>query len=301
LQNWFRRLFRGDPAAVPVAASTAVETAPLTKSELAAVSRDDRQVVQPAQLSVGVAQSVGLQRDHNEDALFVMHSVLAAGLEDIPFGFFLVADGMGGHLNGEAASISAARTMGEYVIKNLYLELLGGQTPENSVQEILAAAVEEAQQAVLENAPGGGTTLTAALVIGDRVTFAHVGDSRAYFLHPSGRIEVATQDHSLVKRLQDMGQIDEREASVHPQRNVLYRALGQSEPFQADIHTMTMPEDGFLLICSDGLWAYVEESEIQAIVFHDPQPSQACQKLVEAANAAGGPDNISAVLVQYMR
>jgi protein phosphatase len=109
-----------------------------------------------------------------------------------------------------------------------------------------------------------------------------------------------TQDHSLVRRLQDLGQIDEKEASVHPQRNVLYRALGQSEPFRPDINTHTLPRPGWMLLCSDGLWGSVPDDEIYQIVRSASNPSAACRKLIDAANTAGGPDNISAILVQYL-
>lgn len=300
--DWFRRIFGTETPAPRRSASTAVETAPLSEAQLASVSRSGRVPVVPPQLVVGVAQSVGLQRDHNEDTLFAMQSIMAYGTDDLPFGVFLVADGMGGHLNGEVASISAARSVGEYLIKNVYLSFMDGKgTGEGSIHEIMEAAVEQAQRAVVDNAPGGGTTLTAALVIGDKVTLSHVGDSRAYFLYPSGKVETITHDHSLVKRLQDLGQINEHEASIHPQRNVLYRALGQSEPFRPDISTHILPEDGYLLICSDGLWGNVEVDALQEIVFHEPSLTQSCQKLIDAANAAGGPDNISAILVQYLR
>ncbi len=113
-------------------------------------------------------------------------------------------------------------------------------------------------------------------------------------------MEVMTQDHSLVRRLQDLGQIDEKEASIHPQRNVLYRALGQSEPFRPDIHTHTLPGLGYMLMCSDGLWGTVTDDEISEIIRSAPSLTMACHKLIEAANAAGGPDNISAILVQYL-
>jgi serine/threonine protein phosphatase PrpC len=160
--------------------------------------------------------------------------------------------------------------------------------------------IVEAQRAVLLNAPGGGTTLTAAMVIGDQITLSHVGDSRAYFIFPDGRIESITQDHSLVRRLQDLGQIDEKEASIHPQRNVLYRALGQREPFRPDIVTLTLPHPGYILLCSDGLWGSVPDMEILRIIYAAENPAVACHNLVEAANQAGGPDNISAILVQYI-
>jgi serine/threonine protein phosphatase PrpC len=158
----------------------------------------------------------------------------------------------------------------------------------------------EAQHAVISSAPGGGTTLTAAVVVGERVTLSHVGDTRAYFITPDGRIEPMTQDHSLVRRLQDLGQIDEHEASVHPQRNVLYRALGQSEPFRPDISTYTLPHPGYLLLCSDGLWGSVSDEEMYRIIQAAENPSFACNHLIKAANEAGGPDNISAIIIQYL-
>jgi protein phosphatase len=87
---------------------------------------------------------------------------------------------------------------------------------------------------------------------------------------------------------------------VHPQRNVLYRALGQNEPFRPDINTHNIPRPGYMLLCSDGLWGAVAEDEIYRIVQQAPNPSIACHQLIEAANNAGGPDNITAVLVQYL-
>lgn len=302
--NIFRDLFRPKkPDLIP--ASTAVETAPIREELLQqapqVVTRDPVKI-RPPQLVVGIAQSTGRQRDHNEDTLYAMHTILADGDTDLPFGIFLVADGMGGHLNGEVASRSAARAFPDYVLKSFYLPLLTGSanTGEmDSIHEIMEKGVVEAQRAVLRTAPGGGTTLTAAMVIGDQVTLAHVGDSRAYFLHEGGRIEVITQDHSLVRRLQDLGQIDEKEASVHPQRNVLYRALGQSEPFRPDLKTIEMPASGYFLICSDGLWGSVPDDDIYSIVQNAPNLMIAAHNLIEAANMAGGPDNISAILVQY--
>jgi protein phosphatase len=208
---------------------------------------------------------------------------------------------MGGYQNGELASGAAAQTMGEYLINKFYLPYLSGKNDSGeSIFEIMENGVQEAQRAVLRSAPGGGTTLTGALLIGEQVTFGHVGDSRAYFIYHDGRILPATQDHSLVRRLQDLGQIDEKEALSHPQRNVLYRALGQSEPFRPDINTNNIPRPGFMLLCSDGLWGLVSDDEIYRIVQQAPNPSIACHQLVEAANSAGGPDNISAILVQFL-
>jgi PPM family protein phosphatase len=282
-----------------VPASTAVETVPV--SEPAHMADEKTIKLNPPQLIVGTAQSVGMQRDHNEDTLFAMQAIFADGNRDFPFGIFIIADGMGGHLNGEIASGSAARAISMHLVNKVFVPLLSGGpgAGDESIHEVMEKGVAEAQRAVLHNAPGGGTTLTATLVINDQVTFSHVGDSRAYFIHADGKIEVVTQDHSLVKRLQDLGQIDEKEASVHPQRNVLYRALGQSEPFRPDIKTITLPDGDYLLLCSDGLWGSVADEEMAQIILSSSHPSIACHRLIEAANAAGGPDNISAVLVQY--
>ncbi|HEX2980172.1 MAG TPA: protein phosphatase 2C domain-containing protein [Anaerolineaceae bacterium] len=150
---------------------------------------------------------------------------------------------------------------------------------------------------MMKMAPGGGTTLTAALVIGEQVTLTHIGDSRAYFIYPDGRVQAITRDHSLVRRLQELGQLTEAEAAVHPQRNVLYRAIGQSEPVDADINTHLLPKPGYLLLCSDGLWNTVPESELFRVVHQAQTPTEACQRLVQLANDAGGPDNISVILV----
>jgi protein phosphatase len=96
----------------------------------------------------------------------------------------------------------------------------------------------------------------------------------------------------------ELGQLSTEEAAVHPQRNVLYRALGQGEPFDPDIKTLSLPESGSLLICSDGLWGVVPEEDLSALVKSDSPPEQICQALIDRANAAGGPDNITAILVR---
>ena len=158
--------------------------------------------------------------------------------------------------------------------------------------------VLEAHKAILKQASGGGTTLTAALIVGEQITIAHIGDSRAYAISRDGKMEVLTRDHSLVKRLEELGQITSEEAAIHPQRNVLYRALGQGEPFDPDIITAPMPEGGFLLLCSDGLWGAVPQEEMLKLITSNQSPFEACRLMVEAANKAGGPDNISAVLAR---
>jgi serine/threonine protein phosphatase PrpC len=278
-----------------------VQTAPLSEDQLKAVSSSSV-TLKPIQLMVGTAQSVGKQREHNEDSIFALNSILADGNIELPFGIFIVADGMGGHMHGEVASGVAIRAFSQFVLSKLYMPFLGivPQSPSESLQEMMEKGMQEAQQAVVKRAPGGGTTLTATLILGEQVTVAHVGDTRAYFLYPDGRMHAITQDHSLVHRLVELGQINEDEASNHPQRNVLYRAIGQAEPYRPDIDTFQIPHPGSLLICSDGLWGVVPEADIFRIIKNSPNPSIACHELTKAANAAGGPDNISAVLVQIL-
>ncbi len=299
MQKFFSSLFKKKTTAK--SESTDVQTAPLSDIQLEPVSK--RTVVHtPPQIIVGSAQSVGMQREHNEDAIFCLNSIIADENTQLPFGLYIVADGMGGHLHGELASGAAIRAVAESITRRLVPSLIGpDDEPQNeSLQEVMENAVRDAQQAVLRRAPGGGTTMTAALLVGEQVTLAHVGDSRAYFLHPDGRLQVMTQDHSLVKRLVDLGQLTEEQARAYPQKNVLYRALGQLEPFKPDIGTHMIPHPGFMVICSDGLWGVVSDLEMVKIITSAASPADACHQLVDAANAAGGPDNISVIVVQYL-
>ena len=274
-------------------------TAPLSEDQLEPLALGHLKL-EPPQLIVGAARSVGQQRDHNEDTLLTFTATLAGNSEPVPYGAYIVADGMGGHQNGEVASDVAARAMGKHLQEHLYKPIFDVKpgTPEDSLQEIMHNGVMKAHEAVMEQAPGGGTTITAVVILGNRMTIAHVGDSRAYGVYLDGRMQVLTRDHSLVKRLEELGQITAEEAEVHPQRNVLYRALGQGEPFEPDVTTAPLPQPGYVLICSDGLWGVVSDEDMFKIIANAPSPHRACQLLIDAANAAGGPDNITAVLVR---
>jgi PPM family protein phosphatase len=278
-----------------------VKTAPLTEDQLKTVSMTANLPMSP-QLIIGCGQSVGLQRDINEDSLYSMSAIMSSENRNLVYGLFIIADGMGGHENGELASVVAVNAMSTYITKKLYLPIFGikQDQPNDALHELMQNGISESQQAVIRHAPGGGTTLTSAFILGDQVTLAHVGDSRAYFIYPDGRMQTVTRDHSLVRRLQELGQISDKEAAEHPQRNVLYRALGQSEPFEPDINTYPFPNGGYLMLCSDGLWNVISESEIFPIIKSAPSLSVACQRLIDAANNAGGPDNISVILVQYL-
>ena len=297
MKSIFQRLFAKKAGkAAPVYSNAA--TAPLHEDrawDLIATENSGKF----SHLISGSALHPGQRRDNNEDALLCLNAALG-GAHAQPFGLYAVADGMGGHRNGELASEMAVRALGSHLMGKLYKSLFGPdpQPAQESLRELMETAVQEAHRAVKKAAPGGGCTLTAALVVGGQMAIAHLGDSRAYAVYRDGRIEALTTDHSLVKRLQEMGQLTEEEAAIHPQKSVLYRALGQGATAQADIFTSSLPSQGFLLICSDGLWGVLSEDDIQRIVNSTSSPFLACHHLVEAANAAGGPDNISVVLVR---
>ncbi len=249
---------------------------------------------------VGASQSTGLERSHNEDAQLVIKGD-SAGAEPLPeFGLFMVADGMGGHRSGEVASNISIRSVARKLMEETILHILDLDSPNEMLplQELLHDALDEANSAVVEQVPGGGTTMTAALLLGSQMTIGHVGDSRAYSIN-NGQIEILTRDHSLVERLKELGQLTAEEAESHPQRNVLYRAIGQGANLEIDVFTTTAPKGGHLLICSDGLWGVVPDPQIKHVVNDAPHPQIACEQLVQAANLAGGPDNISVVIVRF--
>jgi PPM family protein phosphatase len=302
--DFFRKLFGAKEEQVetqPLQRDTAT-TVPLTDQQINSIIAGQNLKYEVKQLTAGVGQSVGRQRDHNEDSVLALTSTIAGSVENIPFGLYIVADGMGGHQFGEVASNAAIRIMGGNITQKFhsYLYNLPTQSLQDSLQEVMETSIMEAHQYVQREAPGSGTTVTAALVLGQQVTIAHVGDSRAYFIHPDGRVESLTRDHSLVKRLEELGHLSKDEVDSFPHRNVLIRALGQGEALEADIFTLPFPQAGHLMICSDGLWGVVNENDIFRVISEAPNLHRACQNLVEAANAAGGPDNITVILAQMI-
>jgi PPM family protein phosphatase len=247
----------------------------------------------------GAAQSVGRQREHNEDALFTFGSHLSYEERQAFLGLFIVADGMGGHENGELASGLAIQTMAQQIIGSVYSSFLLNQaSPEiAALKNLMLESIQEANLAVKKHVPGGGTTLTALLIYKDQLYLTHVGDSRAYHISQDSAHKVLTRDHTLVRQLVELGQISSEEAEVHPQRNILSMALGQWEPLEPDFSCLPIPAQGELLICSDGLWGVVSEKKIAQLIQATNNPQSACLSLIEAANQAGGPDNITAILI----
>jgi PPM family protein phosphatase len=301
--EFIRKLFGSKPKQPtrPRAADSAT-TAPLSDQQLETILQNQGVQYELQQLVAATGQSVGKQRDHNEDSLIAITATIGGNTASVPFGLYIVADGMGGHQFGEVASNAAARILAGQVMRKFHSFLFNTPTqqPEEPLQEIVLAAFQEAHRIVQREAPGSGTTLTAALVIGQQVTIGHVGDSRIYAVYPAGRIEQLTRDHSLVKRLEELGHLNKEEAANFPHRNVLIRALGQGETLEADIFTIPFPNNGSLMLCSDGLWGLVSEQDLIRSINEAPNLQRACQNMVAAANTAGGPDNISVILVQMI-
>ncbi len=225
---------------------------------------------------------VGQVRRGNEDAMHVGDSV------------FAVADGMGGHAAGEVASALALEP-----IAGLDGRVFGD---DQQARKALEDAVVEANRVVVEAAEhddtlqGMGTTLTAALFEGRRLHVAHVGDSRAYLLR-QGRVTQLTRDHTFVQQLIDDGSITEAEAAIHPHRSVVTRAIGTSTEVEIDLETLDLASGDAVLLCSDGLSGVVDDDHIADLLTSDLTPEETVTELVEAANEAGGPDNITAVLL----
>ncbi len=250
---------------------------------------------------VGHAQSVGLVRSHNEDAVVALTGALAAAGIAPDFGLFVVADGMGGHQKGECASAIAAQSVARVIGRHVFSGLM-----ENTLDAMETDAFERLMRTALINCntnvaavvPAGGTTVTVALLVGGHAIVGHVGDSRAYLLE-SKSITQITVDHSLVQRMQDLGEITAAQAENHPQRNVLMRAVGQGDELQADVTTHAVQSGARLLLCSDGLWGMLADEHMREIISKSADVQPACERLVHAANQAGGPDNITVILVQY--
>ena len=228
-------------------------------------------------VTAAAATDVGLVREGNED------SYLTEGP------LFAVADGMGGHRGGEVASQLAVETL-----EKLFKEGAGD----------LPDQVQEANRVVFERSvldrkvAGMGTTLTAALVEGDRVRLAHVGDSRAYLLR-DGTLRLLTEDHTLVHRMVSEGEISKEEAETHPQRSVLTRALGVDTVVDVDDDSLQVRPGDRLLLCTDGLTSMVSEDEIEEVLRTVPDPREAAQRLVRMANEAGGVDNTTVVILDF--
>ena len=233
----------------------------------------------PIKVVTAGVTDVGRVRDGNEDGFIDQADRL---------GLVAVADGMGGHRAGEVASATA--------LEALRASVANGQS--------LRDAIEGANDAVLEKSEsdlelhGMGTTLTAGMLGSDGyLVVGHVGDSRAY-LARDGELTQITTDHSLVEEMVRDGVLTPEQAEVHPQRSTITRALGIDPRVDVDEYPIELRPGDRILFCSDGLTTMVRPDEIAGILSREPDPKRAAQLLVDAANAAGGEDNITAVIIE---
>jgi protein phosphatase len=217
----------------------------------------------------------------------------------------LVADGMGGEASGEVASRQAAEAVKDHLQQHILTPDLQVR-PDAQLPQALVQGIQRANMTVYgmaeQNPTLGqmGTTMTLALVRDDCAYLAHVGDSRAYLITREGQIWQITHDHTLVSSLVAAGLISQAEAERHPQRNLLYRCLGQSPTLVVDSFVRRLEEEDSILICSDGLIRHVNPTEIAAEVTHHSTPEAACTKLVSLANSRGGEDNISVIIIRAL-
>lgn len=249
----------------------------------------------PVFLTVSSARSVGKVRKNNQDALFTCTARICHNELDQEIGLFIVADGMGGHAKGEIASQLAIETTSNVIMGTLKKPNFS-LNDEEKILELIRSAVEQSQEVIVSQAVDMGTTLTMALVIGNNAYIANIGDSRTYLRSKDG-LDLITSDHSLVNRLVEIGQITEEEAKTHPQKNVLYKALGIVGNITPDIFTRQLENDETLLLCSDGLWGCVDDQIMDSVLISENDNNTKVDKLIDLALAAGGPDNISCVLV----
>lgn len=210
----------------------------------------------------------------------------------------VVADGMGGHQAGDVASQMTVSKLQEMWEKSKKIETA------DEAEEWLRHHIKEVNRIIFEYAKknehceGMGTTIEAMIVTENFTTSAHVGDSRSYILNNSGFRQL-TEDHTLVNELVRNGQISKEDAEHHPRKNVILRALGTEEDIKIDIKTVLLEEGDFLLLCSDGLSNKVLEEDMVEVLKNDDSVDQKAAALIDMANANGGEDNITLIILHF--
>ncbi len=236
---------------------------------------------------LGILSDIGNVRKINED--YVGHFI------NREIGFYIVADGMGGHNAGEVASKLAV----ESIIDNIK-SLKDYENIEEILIESILKANEKVYKLAKENSKlkGMGTTVTACLVKNQNMVVANVGDSSCYKLKKNGVFKI-TKDHSYVQQLIDKGTITKEEANTHPNKNVITRALGTFDSVKVDTFSVNLNDVYKVLLCTDGLTNYVNENEMYDIIMNNKTDNKlACNQLVDLSNLKGGKDNISVILFE---
>ena len=230
---------------------------------------------------------VGKIRQVNQDYIFTSENPVGK----LP-NLFIVADGMGGHNAGDFASRYTVETVVD-AIKN---------SDETETIAIIRGAIEETNRKLIEKAnedvrlSGMGTTIVLCTIDGDEACVANVGDSRLYLL--GDKITQITKDHSLVEEMVRMGELEPESARVHPNKNIITRAIGAVDEVAVDFFTLQLQKNNLILLCSDGLTNMVEDNEIQMIVDRQEDLVDGVQQLIACANNNGGKDNIAVILIE---
>jgi len=268
----------------------------------------------------GCLTDVGMVREHNEDSVMALELMQDSQVSPARHYLYVVSDGMGGAEAGETASAIAVETIRYYAERGVsqgrvsvsaQMESTADEAANThaaaantSLEQILQGALEQAHRDIVgyqtahPEARGMGATAVSALISPPDAAIAWVGDSRAY-LWADGRLRQLTKDHSLVQRLVEIGQITAEEARHHEHKNVITRSLGAraSAPAGAETLKLRLRHGDRLLLCSDGLMAHVEDSAIAEILARREDPVDATRELVVAANAGGGTDNVSVIII----
>jgi PPM family protein phosphatase len=245
----------------------------------------------PLRLQVAQHTDIGCKRIANEDNLITVLPEDPQILQD-KGALFVVADGMGGHAQGDRASELAVNT-----VREIYY-----QTENEERAASLTHAIKQANALIYQEngacspQTGMGTTCIAAVLQEKTLTVANVGDSRIYVIH-EGQIRQISRDHSWVAEQVQAGLLTEEQARTHTQRNIITRALGTQAEVEIDVFEETVAEGDALILCTDGLCGLVKDEEMLQIV-ETYQPEESVQQLIARANAAGGPDNITAIVVR---
>ncbi len=261
-------------------------------------------------LLVATDSDAGMVRrgEPNEDSTLVLQMLRIHESIAVPVGAFIVADGMGGHDNGQGASRMTINVIAEHITRGLLTpplatEMAGEQSKpfsEDDCVALIKGAVEDANVALCkanqQNKSDMGSTITGFMIVGDHAYIINVGDSRTYMLR-EGKLYQLTNDHSLVGQLVAGGLIEPDDVYTHPQRSQIFRSLGDKINVQVDDFKQQLRPGDILLSCCDGLWEMIRNPQITEILTNAPDPQTACTQLIEAANTNGGEDNISAVVV----
>ncbi|HJE86307.1 Stp1/IreP family PP2C-type Ser/Thr phosphatase [Levilactobacillus brevis] len=239
-------------------------------------------------MKVAYRTSIGKQRADNEDYVDVFTNQAGQHLA-------IIADGIGGHQGGDVASAMAVSHLGhEFEQTKL--------TTPSAARTWITGEITAENQSIIDKSNefadlnGMGTTLVAALYFTEEVVIASIGDSRAYLLRDR-QFRQLTEDHSLVNELVKRGEISKQAARHHPQKNVIIRSLGISTDARFDLNTYPLVPEDQLLLCTDGLTNMVTDAEIQQVLLSDHTPAEKCDRLIEMANAAGGLDNITVLII----